>query len=73
MTDLTEESIGAYAAATTNISYIPMYASTALAWFCAAYVTYKSDITSEISTPVKLADIKVGFNIWDNRLTFSIP
>ncbi|XP_076806838.1 uncharacterized protein LOC143450259 [Clavelina lepadiformis] len=59
--DLTEESIGAYAAATTNISYIPMYASTALAWFCAAYVTYKSNITSEISTPVKLADIKAVF------------
>ncbi|XP_076806837.1 uncharacterized protein LOC143450257 isoform X2 [Clavelina lepadiformis] len=59
--DLTEEYIGAYAATTTNISYIPMYASTALAWFCAAYVTYKSDITSEISTPVKLADIKTVF------------
>ncbi|CAK8691018.1 unnamed protein product [Clavelina lepadiformis] len=59
--DLTEESIGAYAAATTNISFIPMYACTALAWFCAAYVTCKSNITSEISTTVKLADIKTVF------------
>ncbi|XP_076805654.1 uncharacterized protein LOC143449370 isoform X1 [Clavelina lepadiformis] len=57
--DYTQESIGALRHATTNISYIPMYATNITSWICASCVAYKLDIKYDGSNRVKLAKIKV--------------